>query len=178
MCHESILFQLATVLAILQLQRNYYTQTAAFLIENCALNFAGAKLVTRAQETVQSMTLEFGSGCGILLAMVGLLAGLVKGVVGFAMPMALISGSGSIVSPKVALAGLIVTTLVAKLWQGMRGAGARRQWARSPGFRSFGGAERGDVSGVRTDRTKPTRVWDGYPGFGLNLCPARTQSGL
>jgi len=44
MCHESILFQLATVLAILQVQRNYYAKTAAFLIENCALNFAGAKL--------------------------------------------------------------------------------------------------------------------------------------
>ncbi|EDM72448.1 hypothetical protein RAZWK3B_09361 [Roseobacter sp. AzwK-3b] len=105
MCHESILFQLATVLAILQLQRNYYTENVAFLIENCALNFAGAKLTTRAQETVQSMTLEFGSGCWILLGMVGLLAGLVKGVVGFAMAMVLIPGSGSMVSLYVALRG-------------------------------------------------------------------------
>jgi hypothetical protein len=105
MCHESILFQLATVLAILQLQRNYYTQTAAFLIENCALNFAGAKLATRAQETVQSVILEFGSGGGILLVMVGLLAGLVKGVVGFAMPMDLISDLRSMASPDAALRG-------------------------------------------------------------------------
>ncbi|WP_188129983.1 hypothetical protein [Roseovarius litoreus] len=96
---------MATVLAILQLQRNYYTQTAAFLIENCALNFAGAKLTTRAQETVQSVILEFGSGGGILPVMVGLLAGLVKGVVGFAMPMDLISDLRSMASPDAALRG-------------------------------------------------------------------------
>ncbi len=44
-------------------------------------------------------------------------AGVVKGVVGFAMPMILISLLGSIVAPELALAGLIVPTLVTNLLQ-------------------------------------------------------------
>lgn len=65
---------------------------------------------------------------------VALLAGLVKGMVGFAMPMILISGLGSVMSPELALAGLIVPTLITNLWQAFRqGAGAvwltlRRYW--------------------------------------------------
>ena len=56
---------------------------------------------------------------------VGLIAGFVKGVVGFAMPMILISGLGSIMAPEIALAALIVPTVVANLWQALRqGIGA------------------------------------------------------
>lgn len=52
-------------------------------------------------------------------------AGLVKGVVGFALPMILISGLGSVVQPDVALAWLIVPTLIGNLWQALRqGTGA------------------------------------------------------
>lgn len=52
-------------------------------------------------------------------------AGLVKGVVGFALPMVLISGLGSVVPPEVALAWLILPTLIGNLWQALRqGAGA------------------------------------------------------
>lgn len=43
---------------------------------------------------------------------VALLAGWVKGMVGFAMPMVLISGFGMVLSPELALAGLILPTLV------------------------------------------------------------------
>ncbi|KUF10272.1 sulfite exporter TauE/SafE family protein [Pseudoponticoccus marisrubri] len=42
---------------------------------------------------------------------VALLAGTVKGMVGFAMPMVLVSGLGSLISPEWALAGLILPTL-------------------------------------------------------------------
>ncbi len=49
-----------------------------------------------------------------------LFAGLVKGVTGFAMPMILISGMGSFLSPEVALAGLILPTLVTNVWQAVR----------------------------------------------------------
>lgn len=64
---------------------------------------------------------------GILLFSfcVAVAGGVVKGVVGFAMPMILISGMSSVVPPEIALAGLILPTLVTNSWQAMRqGAGA------------------------------------------------------
>lgn len=53
-----------------------------------------------------------------------LLAGFVKGAVGFAMPMIMISGLGSFMAPELALAGLILPTLASNLWQALR-QGAR-----------------------------------------------------
>ena len=64
---------------------------------------------------------------GILLFSfcVAVAGGVVKGVVGFAMPMILISGMSSVVPPEIALAGLILPTLVTNSWQALRqGAGA------------------------------------------------------
>ncbi len=52
--------------------------------------------------------------------LVGLGAGFVKGVVGFAMPMILISGLSSVMSPELALAGLILPTLATNAWQALR----------------------------------------------------------
>lgn len=49
-----------------------------------------------------------------------LLAGFVKGAVGFAMPMIMISGLGSFMPPELALAGLILPTLACNLWQSLR----------------------------------------------------------
>jgi len=48
------------------------------------------------------------------------LAGTVKGVTGFAMPMIMISVLSSIIAPELALAALIVPTLVTNLWQALR----------------------------------------------------------
>lgn len=45
---------------------------------------------------------------------------MIKGAVGFAMPMILISGLGSLMAPELALAGLMIPTLVTNLWQGLR----------------------------------------------------------
>ncbi|WP_208352188.1 sulfite exporter TauE/SafE family protein [Pseudaestuariivita rosea] len=47
-------------------------------------------------------------------------AGFVKGIVGFAMPMIIISGLASVVSPELALAGLIFPTLVTNGMQALR----------------------------------------------------------
>lgn len=52
---------------------------------------------------------------------VALLAGLVKGLVGFAMPMIMISGLTLILAPDLALAALILPTLVSNLMQAFRG---------------------------------------------------------
>ncbi|MFZ5963983.1 sulfite exporter TauE/SafE family protein [Thalassococcus sp. BH17M4-6] len=56
---------------------------------------------------------------GLCLA-IALLAGIVKGVVGFAMPMIMISGMGSFIAPELALAGLILPTLVTNGMQALR----------------------------------------------------------
>jgi len=50
-----------------------------------------------------------------------LLGGFVKGVVGFAMPMIIISLLGSVLPPEQALAALIVPTVATNLWQALRG---------------------------------------------------------
>ena len=67
---------------------------------------------------------------------VAFLAGLVKGVVGFAMPMIMISILGSMVAPDVALAGLILPTLITNLWQALR-QGPVEAWASVKAFRVF-----------------------------------------
>ena len=50
----------------------------------------------------------------------GFLAGVVKGMTGFALPMILVSGLASIMAPELALAGMILPALVANLWQALR----------------------------------------------------------
>lgn len=56
----------------------------------------------------------------IAAVMATLFAGFVKGAVGFAMPMIMISALGSFLPPDVALAALIVPTVVANMWQALR----------------------------------------------------------
>lgn len=62
------------------------------------------------------------SSPGILIFafFISLLAGVIKGVVGFAMPMVLVSGLGSFATAEVALAGMILPTLVTNVWQALR----------------------------------------------------------
>ena len=69
-----------------------------------------------------------------IAAGIAFFAGLVKGITGFAMPMIMISGIGSFLPPETALAGLILPTVVANVWQGMRQglaaawSSARKHW--------------------------------------------------
>ncbi len=67
---------------------------------------------------------------------VALAAGLIKGIVGFAMPMILISGLGSVMSPELALAGLILPTLVTNAWQALR-QGGQAAWGSLKRYRVF-----------------------------------------
>lgn len=67
---------------------------------------------------------------------IAVLAGFVKGVVGFAMPLVLISGLTTFMSPELALAGLILPTLVSNAMQALRqGFGAA--WESIVRFRVF-----------------------------------------
>lgn len=63
-----------------------------------------------------------GLGIELWLALIGvaLFAGVVKGVVGFAMPMVMISGFGTFVAPDLALGLLIIPTAVANVAQAFR----------------------------------------------------------
>lgn len=73
----------------------------------------------------------------LLLAFgVAVLAGTVKGLVGFAMPMIMISGLSAFISPEIALAGLILPTLVTNGVQALR-QGIAAAWASVVRFRVF-----------------------------------------
>ncbi len=68
---------------------------------------------------------DFSPLLWIAIVAIALAAGVVKGSVGFAMPMILISGLGSLLPPELALGALIMPTLVTNAWQALRnGIGA------------------------------------------------------
>ncbi len=64
--------------------------------------------------------LVLGPDLLIAAALLAFFAGFVKGTVGFALPLIMISGLGSFLSPEAALAGLIIPALVTNLWQALR----------------------------------------------------------
>lgn len=51
---------------------------------------------------------------------IGLFAGIVKGAIGFALPLIMVSGLSSIMEPQLALAGLIIPVVVTNFWQVFR----------------------------------------------------------
>lgn len=51
---------------------------------------------------------------------IGLVAGVVKGAIGFALPTILVSGLSTFISPHAALAGVVVPALVTNVWQALR----------------------------------------------------------
>lgn len=68
----------------------------------------------------------------IFASLIAFAAGIVKGAVGFAMPMIVISGISSFYSPELALAALILPTLMSNLMQTLRGgmvSAAQKLWA-------------------------------------------------
>ncbi len=66
------------------------------------------------------MLSDLGTLTVVAALALGLLAGVVKGMTGFAMPMILVSGLGSFLSPELALAGVIISTLASNVWQALR----------------------------------------------------------
>ena len=72
----------------------------------------------------------------MLAFLIAFAGGVIKGVVGFAMPMVIISGLGSFLSPELAMAGLIVPTLVTNMMQAFR-SGVRSAFAALTRFKRF-----------------------------------------
>lgn len=73
----------------------------------------------------------------VAAAAVAVLAGVVKGTVGFAMPMIFVSALSTIMSPELAVAGLILPTLVTNLLQAVRKGGVAAVRATIRRFRLF-----------------------------------------
>ncbi len=71
-----------------------------------------------------------------LATLVGIVAGVVKGMVGFAMPTILIAGLSTIMAPDVALATLILPTLLANGFQSLR-HGWKEAWDAIRRYRVF-----------------------------------------
>lgn len=69
----------------------------------------------------------------LLIALGG---GFVKGMVGFAMPLIMISGMTTFIDPELALAGLILPTLLTNTFQGLR-QGPRAAWVSVKAFKVF-----------------------------------------
>ncbi len=109
----------------MQMQRNYYANCRRVLFENYARVFCGAGsggVVTRGMEQVLSNLSPLVMGFVVAVA---IFAGMIKGMVGFAMPTVLMAGLSTVLPPDLALAGLILPTLLSNLWQALRqGLGA------------------------------------------------------
>ncbi|MEE9427500.1 MAG: sulfite exporter TauE/SafE family protein [Paracoccaceae bacterium] len=88
---------------------------------------------------MQDIPIVFSPVLLALAVLATLCAGFVKGAVGFGMPMITISILGSFLAPEIALAALIVPTLVSNGWQALRG-GWKAAWQSLVTFRLFIGA--------------------------------------
>lgn len=109
---------------------------------------------------------------------IAVLGGIVKGVVGFAMPMVVISGLSSFMEPELALAGLILPTLVTNGTQALRQgiapawASARRFWV----YLAVGGVVL--VGSAQLVRVLPIGVMLGIIGVPVTLFALLQLAGL
>jgi len=122
-----IIAALAKGLRPLQPQRKKISIQIGPATECVAVNFLLCRADTRdiARKTTKGRGMDFamaGLDAPIFWAAIAvtLFAGFVKGAVGFAMPMIMISAFSSFLPPEVALSGLILPTLITNLGQAFR----------------------------------------------------------
>ena len=87
-------------------------------------------------DAISYLSLPLEPGLLAFALIVGLIGGVVKGVVGFAMPMIMISGLSSVMSPELALAALILPTVATNGIQALR-QGYRAAWQSIRRYRLF-----------------------------------------
>ncbi len=109
------------------MQRNLNTKSKA------VANEYDATIYQAGQVSVTGMLADLSVVMLLASVLVVLLAGFVKGAVGFAMPMILISGIGSFMPAEIAIAALILPTVMTNLLQAFR-QGLGHAWA---SFRRF-----------------------------------------
>jgi uncharacterized membrane protein YfcA len=120
----------------MQTQRNIVSQCCVALNESgagdCPVHRPGACAMGGAMLGLDLIDLAVAAALTVL-------AGFVKGAVGFAMPMIMISGLASFLPAETALAALIVPTVVTNVWQAFRD-GTAAAWASTARFRVYLGA--------------------------------------
>lgn len=107
--------------------RNKNTKIPFLVNNNDAEGVGGAGSLMTGMLSEMAFLAMFGSIAVVILA------GFVKGAVGFAMPMLMISGIGSFMSAEIAIAALLLPTFVANILQAFRN-GLGSAWA---SFRKF-----------------------------------------
>ncbi len=118
------------------MQHNKDTFYCVNLFESCAANLAVQSILKLLCRAMSSFFPFLDPTFLILALSIAFCAGFVKGVVGFAMPLILISGLTFFLSPELALAGLILPTLATNLVQSLR-QGPQAAWASMKEFRYF-----------------------------------------
>ncbi len=112
----------------MQVQRNNNSREKLPKIENVALDLP-MRCLPFPRMTLEDATerTEMGDIFSIiepiylgLAFAVAFFAGFVKGAIGFALPMIMISGLGSFLTPELALAALILPAVVSNVWQALR----------------------------------------------------------
>lgn len=112
----------------MQVQRNKNTPRCGKVIKSCVTEFGAPRWFSlrewddRADYMDAFFSLISASDLAIAFG-IALLAGTVKGMVGFALPMILVSGLSLFIAPELALAGLILPTLVTNWMQALRQGG-------------------------------------------------------
>ncbi len=71
-------------------------------------------------EAFSTISAEFGVWAIVVSFLVMGLAGFIKGAIGFALPMIVVSGIGTVVSVEIAIAAMILPSLVTNFWQSAR----------------------------------------------------------
>lgn len=121
-----------SLLTIAALQRNKNTQIQQLANENDAAKNENPCIF--AGKAMMGMLADMAPTLLIACVLVVLLAGFVKGVVGFALPMILVSGIGSLMPAEIAIAALILPTMATNLAQSLHNgighavASFRRFW--------------------------------------------------
>lgn len=87
-------------------------------------------------DAISYLSLPLDPSLLVFALIVGFIGGVVKGVVGFAMPMIMISGLSSVMSPELALAALILPTVATNGIQALR-QGYRAAWESIRRYRLF-----------------------------------------
>ena len=123
-CHVHLRYCAVAEIRPSQLQRNIHSKDCCKMNENvaaeswCRSGFSG---VTGGMNMIFELVTP---QIFVVCLAIGLAAGMVKGLVGFAMPMVMISGMSMVLPPEIALAGLILPTLVTNGMQAFRQGGA------------------------------------------------------
>jgi len=76
--------------------------------------------ISQLMEAFSTLSADFGTFAIVIAFAVMITAGFVKGAIGFALPMIVVSGVGTVMSAEIAIAAMILPGLVTNLWQSVR----------------------------------------------------------